>query len=353
MSERPVRVLVVDDSAVVRQTLLRLLSGASGFEVTVAADAAIATRRLSQRRPDVIVLDLNLPGEDGLSFLRRIMAADPIPVVVCSAFADHSGRAAMEALEGGAVDLITKPALDVRGFLEEQALTICDTLRAAARARVGEGPAADRHDTGGLREVADVPGLDRLPIVAIGASTGGTQALRTILAAMPVASPPLVVVQHMPAGYTRAFAERLDQECAIEVREARHGDRVQPGRALIAPGDQHLRLLADGPEYRAQLHKGALVSRHRPSVDVLFHSVAQLAGSNAVGVLLTGMGVDGAEGLLALKRAGARTIAQDETTSVVFGMPKEAARLGATTVVLPLPAIAAAILARAPALVRG
>ena len=332
------RVLVVDDSAVVRQTLLALLSETGGFQVDVAANPFVALRHLADHRPDVIVLDLEMPKMDGLTFLRKIMAEDPIPVVVCSA---HAGRAALDALEAGAVDVITKPSFGVRGFLEEQVVSIADILRGAAKARLpGRRATAS---TGEQAAGERWPMTTRPPIVALGASTGGTQALRTVLGSLKPEAPALLIVQHMPPGFPRAFAERLDQESALKVREAQDGDRVEAGHALVAPGDMHLRLREDLRGYFAEVTAGPLVSRHRPSVDVLFRSVADLAGPQAVGVLLTGMGDDGAEGLLAMRRAGASTVAQDEATSVVFGMPKEAIRRGATEYVLPLPAISEAI----------
>ncbi len=334
------RVLVVDDSAVVRQTLLALLSAIGGYEVTVAANPFVALRQIGSSRPDVIVLDLEMPKMDGLTFLRKIMAEDPIPVVVCSA---HAGQAALDALEAGAVDVITKPSFGVRGFLEEQVVSIADILTAAAGARL-QGRSAATPAPGSARQVEQGPGLGlRPPVVAIGASTGGTQALRAVLGAMTPEEQSLLIVQHMPAGFTRAFAERLDRESTLKVKEARDGDRVEPGRVLVAPGDLHMRLREDVRGYFAEVTAGPLVSRHRPSVDVLFHSVAELAGPRAVGVLLTGMGDDGAEGLLAMRQAGATTLVQDEASSVVFGMPKEAIRRGAADQVLPLTAIPDAI----------
>ncbi len=341
VSETVTRVLVVDDSAVVRQTLLALLSQTGGFQVDVAANPFVALRHLADHRPDVIVLDLEMPKMDGLTFLRKIMAESPVPVVICSS---HAGRAALDALEAGAVDVITKPSFGVRGFLEEQLVSIADILRGAARARLPErraGPAATAASESGRDERRS--NAPRPPIVAMGASTGGTQALRTVLGSLKPEAPALLIVQHMPPGFTRAFAERLDQESALKVREAQDGDRVEAGHALVAPGDMHLRLREDLRGYFAEVTAGPLVSRHRPSVDVLFRSVAELAGSESLGVLLTGMGDDGAEGLLAMRQVGAATLAQDEATSVVFGMPKEAIRRGAAEHVLPLPAIAEAI----------
>jgi two-component system, chemotaxis family, protein-glutamate methylesterase/glutaminase len=335
----------------VRQTLTAILSQERGVTVAVAADPLIARGKIARERPDVIVLDLEMPRMDGLTFLRRLMSEDPIPVVVCSGFAGNGTRGALRAIEEGAVAVVPKPKLGLRGFLHDSRLMLVDTVRGAAQARLQRRVARPAplapHVTGG---VTPSPGRGATArqtaggVVAIGASTGGPEALRAILEAMPSACPAIVIVQHMPEGFTRAFAERLDQECQIEVKEAGDGDAVRPGRALLAPGNRHVVLVRRDRQYILQVRDGPLVSRHRPSVDVLFRSVAQVAGMDAIGVLLTGMGDDGADGLLEMKRAGAPTIAQDETTSVVFGMPREAVARGAADEVLPLPAIAAAIL---------
>jgi two-component system chemotaxis response regulator CheB len=348
-------VLVVDDSATVRQALGGILSARRGFSVTTAADPLIAMGKMKSQRPDVIVTDLEMPRMDGLTFLRRVMAEDPIPVLVCSALTGRGTEAAMLALEHGAVDVVTKPKLGVKTFLEESAVTLCDAVRAAARARLRLRtrpepvlPAA--------RLTADAilapPRADRaLPttdkVVAMGASTGGTEALRVVLQALPPETPGLVIVQHMPEGFTRAFAQRLDESCRIAVKEAAAGDRVLEGRALIAPGNRHLVVRRSGGHYEVDVLDGPLVSRHRPSVDVLFRSVAQAAGANAVGVLMTGMGDDGADGLVEMKTAGAATIAQDEASSVVFGMPREAIARGGADEVVGLGSIPVRVLARA------
>ena len=342
MAKRVLSVLVVDDSAVVRQAAMAILSQDPGLVVTVAADPYIALDKMGRSRPDVILLDIEMPRMDGLTFLRKIMTEDPIPVVVCSGLAARGTATAIRALEEGAVEVLAKPQLGVRDFLHDSAETLIEIVREAAEARVRRR---------GLAAPVVTP-LHRSPrrhgpatdVVAIGASTGGTEALRTILTAMPEDAPGIVIVQHMPERFTAAFAQRLDQLCRIEVKEAAAGDRVQQGRALIAPGNRHLVLRRHGPHYEVELSDGPRVSRHRPSVDVLFRSVAQTAGAHAMGVLLTGMGDDGATGLLEMKRAGAATVAQDERTSVVFGMPKEAIERGAADQVLPLPSVAAAIL---------
>lgn len=348
---RALRVLAVDDSALMRQTLVAVLSEIRGFEVTTAADPLIAMEKMKLERPDVILLDLEMPRMHGLTFLRKVMKQDPVPVVVCSALTGEGTEAALRALEEGAVEIVTKPRLGVRDFVQDSAVMLADAVRAAARvrprARVGGRPggetqppvAADRR-RGPLSETTD-------KVVAFGASTGGTEALRAVLCAMPPDCPGIVVVQHMPEGFTRAFAHRLDQACRIEVKEAAEGDRIREGRALIAPGNRHLAVRRSGAHYVARVMDGPLVSRHRPSVDVLFHSVASQAGANAVGVIMTGMGSDGARGLLEMKDAGAATIAQDEASSVVFGMPREAIIRGAADEVAPLDRIASLALARA------
>ncbi len=333
-------VLVVDDSAVVRQAFSLLL--AQQFTIETAADPIIAERKMQKKRPDVVVLDLQMPRMDGFTFLRQIMRSDPLPVVICSAAAARGSDTAMRALEEGAVDVIMKPPMGVRDFLADSSVLIGDTLRAAAQSRLRTRRAPHRVPLPPPAPVLAPQGR----IIAIGASTGGTEALREIIEALPPNAPPMLVVQHMPEGFTAAFAKRLDSLSAVEVREARPGDAVMAGRVLIAPGSHHmlLRRLREG--YVVQLDDGPLVSRHRPSVDVLFRSVAQAAGQHAAGVLLTGMGDDGAEGLAEMHTAGARTIAQDESTSIVFGMPKEAIALGAVDEVLPLGQIARAILKR-------
>ncbi len=358
MAKRVLSVLVVDDSAVVRQAATTILSQDPGMVVTVAADPYIALDKMGRSRPDVILLDIEMPRMDGLTFLRKIMTEDPIPVVVCSGLAARGTATAIRALEEGAVEVIAKPQLNVRDFLHDSASTLIDVVREAAEVRVRRRmPSAPPVPLESRRHTADVvlpppPARRRSDrqhaaaeiVVAIGASTGGTEALRTILTTMPADAPGIVVVQHMPERFTAAFAQRLDHICRITVKEAVPGDRVARGQALIAPGNRHLLLHRHGTQYEVELVDGPRVSRHRPSVDVLFRSVAQAAGPHAVGVLLTGMGDDGAAGLLEMKRGGATTLAQDEATSVVFGMPKEAIERGAVDRVLPLPGMAAAIL---------
>ncbi len=346
----PTRVMVVDDSAVVRQALLAIL-GRAGMQVQVAPDPFIAQQKMRGWRPDALVLDIEMPRMDGLTFLRKIMSEDPVPVLVCSGLAARGTEVALQALEEGAVDIVEKPRLGVKGFLEDSAARLVEAVRGASQARVrsparrpGAKPSADA-----VLPAARPRALHQTTekVVAVGASTGGTEALRAMLEAMPPDAPGIAVVQHMPEVFTAAFARRLETTCRIEVREAKDGDRLCSGRALVARGNHHLAVRRSGAQYFAEILDGPPVSRHKPSVDVLFRSVALSAGQNAVGVILTGMGDDGAAGLLEMRRAGAHTIAQDEATSVVFGMPREAIRRGAVHEVLPLPRIAASVLRRA------
>jgi two-component system chemotaxis response regulator CheB len=346
----PLRVLVVDDSAVVRQALALIL-GQAGMAVTTANDPIIAMEKMRRARPDVIVLDLEMPRMDGLTFLQRIMAEDPIPVVVCSGLAGPGTEVALHALEEGAVDVVAKPRLGVKGFLEDSARRIVQVVRAASEARVRARvrlPPARRLGADAVlpagRAAIRVIRETTHKVVVVGASTGGTEAVRALLEELPPDAPGIAIVQHMPEVFTAQFARRLDQLCRIEVKEAQGDDRLVPGRALVAPGNRHLVVRRSGALYFVDVVDGPPVSLHRPSVDVLFRSAAQAAGPNAVGVILTGMGDDGANGLAEMKAAGARTIAQDEATSVVFGMPKEAIARGAVDEVLPLPRIAAAVL---------
>jgi two-component system chemotaxis response regulator CheB len=352
--KRQINVLVVDDSAVVRQVMTTLLSQEKRIAVTVAADPMIAMGKMKKQRPDVIVLDIEMPKMDGLTFLRKIMAEDPIPVVICSGHAGQGTDAALQALEEGAVEVVAKPVVGIQEFLYESALMLIDTVLAAAQARLRTSEPAIKPATPKLSADAVLPRPRRHSgarpteqIIAMGASTGGTEALREVLEVMPLGSPGLVIVQHMPKNFTGPFARRLNQTCGIEVKEAENGDEVLRGRALIAPGDQHMVLRHKLGSYSVDVTGGALVSRHRPSVDVLFRSVAQAAGPSAVGVIMTGMGDDGARGLAEMKEAGAMTIAQNQATSVVFGMPKEAIDAGAVHEVVALHLIPSAILKQA------
>jgi two-component system chemotaxis response regulator CheB len=348
---RRIQVLVVDDSAVVRQVLEAVLSQEPDMAVMVASDPLIAQQKMARVRPDVIVLDLEMPRMDGLTFLRKIMAEDTIPTVICSGVAARGTEAALRALDEGAVGIISKPKLGVRNFLYESGLLLTDMVRSAARARISRRyPVVDmpRPKAAPLQVRPRSAEVTATGLVAIGASTGGTEALPEILSAMPLDAPGIAVVQHMPEVFTAAFAARLNQISQIEVREAEHGDRIEAGTALIAPGNRHMLVRRRGAHYSVEIGEGPLVSRHRPSVDVLFRSVARAAGADAMGVILTGMGNDGAQGLLEMKNAGAETIAQDEASCVVFGMPKEAIACGAVDLVLPLSRIAAGILGATP-----
>ena len=350
MERAKIRVLIVDDSAVVRQTLAWVLGEDPEIAVIGAAgDPYAAAEKIAEEVPDVITLDIEMPRMDGLTFLRKLMSQHPIPVVICSSLAEEGTRSALEALENGAVEIVTKPRLGVRQFLEESRATICDAVKAAAGARLRL--LSPRH-TVEPKLTADAvlaPGACAMArttekVVMIGASTGGTEALKTLLETLPSDTPGIVIVQHMPELFTRAFASRLDGLCAITVKEAESGDTVLRGRALIAPGNHHVLLQRSGARYYVEVKDGPLVCRHRPSVDVLFRSAARYAGPNAVGVILTGMGDDGARGMREMKQAGAKTIAQDEATCVVFGMPKEAIRMNGVDQVMPLDSIAGAIL---------
>lgn len=334
-------VLVVDDSATVRQVMLAILSKDQRLTVSVAADPLIALRKIRQERPDVVMTDLEMPRMDGLTFLRTLMRESPIPVVVCSGLATRGADLALRALEEGAVAIIAKPKLGVREFLHDSAVMLLDAVWSAAEVQV-QPRAVPRMNADTLIPAAQRPvnGDSFQRLIALGASTGGTEALRAFLSVMPADCPPIIIVQHMPEVFTRAFAERLDRECVISVSEARDSEKLRNGQALIAPGNFHTLVERSGTGFAARVISGPLVSRHRPSVDVLFRSVANAVGANAVGVIMTGMGNDGAQGLWEMKEAGAATIAQDRASSVVFGMPQEAIAKGAVDFVLPLEQIA-------------
>lgn len=358
-SSRPassVRVLIVDDSASARAMLRSIVESDPALRVVgLAPDAFEAARMMREELPDVILLDLELPGMDGLTFLKKIMSQRPIPVVVCSGFTARGSEQSLAALEGGAVEVILKPqASDPQARAEAQ-MRICDALRAASQSRGGRAlaTATASHRQPGAKLTADVmlppPNLSRAvpvtePIVCIGSSTGGTEALREILVALPPDAPAICIVQHMPAGFTAAFAKRMDGLCQVKVTEAVDGATVTQGEVLIAPGDRHMMLRRLPSGYRVTVAEGPYVSRHRPSVDVLFRSAAGAAGANALGVILTGMGDDGARCLGEMKAAGSHTIAQDEASCVVYGMPREAVRMGTAVQSLPLNKMAAAIM---------
>jgi two-component system chemotaxis response regulator CheB len=350
VSTRRIRVLIVDDSAVVRQSMSDALSSDPQIEVIgTAGDPFVAAERIAERVPDVITLDIEMPRMDGLTFLQQIMSQHPIPVVICSSLAGEGSQSALKALELGAVEIIAKPRFGTKQFLEDSRVVLCEAVKAAAAVRM-QSLLPTRTVQPKLTADAILPAATTAmletteKVVVIGASTGGTEALKTLLEALPPDAPGIVIVQHMPELFTRAFANRLDSLCHITVKEAESNDTVLRGRALIAPGNHHMLLRRSGARYFVDIKDGPLVCRHRPSVDVLFRSAARYAGKNAVGVILTGMGDDGARGMLEMKQAGASTIAQDEETCVVFGMPKEAIKLGAVDQVLPLEEVAGSLL---------
>lgn len=350
---KTIKVLLVDDSAVVRQVLMGILDSEPDINVIGAAsDPVFAMEKLSREWPDVIVLDVEMPRMDGITFLKKIMAEHPTPVVICSSLTEKGAETTLQALAAGAVEIITKPKMGLKNFLQESAVQLVMAVRAAANAKV-------RHLNKPPINVAKKITLDDMAplvttssamvqtterIVAIGTSTGGTQALENVLVALPGVCPGLVIVQHMPEKFTASFADRLNKVSQIEVREAKNNDRVIPGLALIAPGGKHMTLKRSGAYYHVEVIDGPMVNRHRPSVDVLFRSVAKFAGRNATGIIMTGMGDDGARGLKEMFDAGSMTYAQDEETCVVYGMPKEAIKLGGVKRIVPLQDIRLAIL---------
>lgn len=335
--KRAVRVLIIDDSIVIRQLLKDILSRDNEIEVVGSAtDPIDGYDKIVQLQPDVLTLDVEMPRMDGITFLEKLMRSRPMPVVMVSTLTRQGSEVTLRALEIGAVDFIAKPTESVFTGMSALSQEIVAKVKAAARARVRPRGAS-------VTPVAPSPRIGRkstVQVIAIGASTGGPEAIRQVLQGLPAEVPPIVIVQHMPPVFTRSFAERLDKLCTVRVKEAQDGDRLEPGHAYIAPGDYHLQVTYSGAQYRARVAQTEPVNRHRPSVDVLFDSVAQVNGSSAMGVLLTGMGADGACGLKKMRDAGSHTIAQDEETCVVFGMPREAIALGGAQFVLPLPQIA-------------
>jgi two-component system, chemotaxis family, protein-glutamate methylesterase/glutaminase len=343
-----IKVMVVDDSAVVRQVVSGLLDADPEIEVISAvADPLLAMVRMQSQWPDVIVLDIEMPRMDGITFLKKIMQERPTPVVICSTLAEAGAKTSIEALAAGAVAIITKPKLGLKQFLHDSSNDLITAVKTAARANVRRLTVSEKHNADII--LAPAPNHGAMiqtteRVVAIGTSTGGTQALEKVLATLPRVTPGIVIVQHMPEKFTAEFASRLNSLCQITVKEAQHNDRVLPGQALIAPGGKHMLLRRNGAQYFVEVIDGPLVNRHRPSVDVLFRSVAKCAGANALGVIMTGMGDDGAAGLLEMRNAGARTIAQDEDSCVVYGMPKEAVKRGAVEKTVALNAIGREIL---------
>ncbi|MCK9779243.1 protein-glutamate methylesterase/protein-glutamine glutaminase [Pseudomonas syringae] len=358
MPNKKISVLLVDDSAVVRQVLVAILNDTPDIHVMGAAsDPIFAMSKLAQEWPDVIVLDVEMPRMDGITFLKKIMSERPTPVVICSSLTQKGAETSLQALSAGAVEIITKPTIGLKNFLIDSAAELVAAVRAAANSNVrnlGKRTAApvltpaSKLTADAILPAASGHAMAQTTerIVAIGTSTGGTQALEAVLTALPRVCPGMVIVQHMPEKFTASFAERLNSLSQIEVREARNNDRILPGLALIAPGGKHMMVTRSGAYYHVQVIDGPLVNRHRPSVDVLFRSVAKFAGKNATGIIMTGMGDDGARGLKEMLDAGSATVAQDEASCVVFGMPKEAIKLNAAQRIIPLQEIHQVILHR-------
>ncbi|MGY6565975.1 MAG: protein-glutamate methylesterase/protein-glutamine glutaminase [Halomonadaceae bacterium] len=333
MGSNRIKVLCVDDSALIRDLLSEIINSQPDMEVVaVAPDPLVARDLIKQHNPDVLTLDVEMPRMDGLDFLERLMRLRPMPVLMVSSLTQAGSEITLRALELGALDFVAKPSLGIRSGMLEYANDIAEKIRAAAKSR----PRQARQAQAAPREALKAPLVSSEKLIIIGASTGGTEAIRAVLEPLPANSPAILITQHMPGGFTRSFAERLNRLCNITVKEASDGERVLPGHAYIAPGDAHLKLARSGANYVARLDDGPPVNRHRPSVDVLFHSAATQAGRNAIGVILTGMGKDGAAGLLEMRQAGSATLAQDEASCVVFGMPREAIALGGAVEVIGL-----------------
>lgn len=343
MENRKIKVLVIDDSALIRSVMKELINGEQDMEcVGVAPDPLVAREMIKTLNPDVLTLDVEMPRMDGLDFLERLMRLRPMPVVMVSTLTERGSDITFRALALGAVDFVSKPKLDIARGMDEYGSEITEKIRAAAQARVRKMPAPDI--SGRLTADAILPSVaghfsSTEKLIIIGASTGGTEAIKEVLTRFPADVPGILVTQHMPEAFTKSFAERLNSLCKISVKEAEHNERILPGHAYIAPGHSHLLLKRNGANYVTELNQGPPVNRHRPSVDVLFRSAANVAGANAIGIILTGMGKDGAQGMLEMKRAGSYTIAQDEASCVVFGMPREAIAIGGACEVLPLQGI--------------
>jgi two-component system, chemotaxis family, protein-glutamate methylesterase/glutaminase len=347
-----IKVLCVDDSALIRSLMTEIINGQPDMTVVATApDPLVARELIKQHNPDVLTLDVEMPRMDGLDFLEKLMRLRPMPVVMVSSLTERGNEITLRALELGAVDFVTKPKVGIRDGMLEYAEKLADKVRAAARARVRQAAPAQHAATHAAPVAAATPLfnnplLSTEKLIIVGASTGGTEAIREVLVPLPPDAPAVLIAQHMPPGFTKSFAQRLNGLCRITVKEAEHGERVLPGHAYIAPGHAHLLLARSGANYIAHLSDEPPVNRHRPSVDVLFRSAAQHAGKNAVGVILTGMGRDGAAGLLDMKKAGAYTLAQDEASCIVFGMPREAIALGAADEIASLPEMSRRVMAR-------
>ncbi|PMR74133.1 protein-glutamate methylesterase/protein-glutamine glutaminase [Billgrantia endophytica] len=336
MGSNRIKVLCIDDSALIRDLLSEIINSQPDMEVVaVAPDPLVARDLIKRHNPDVLTLDVEMPRMDGLDFLERLMRLRPMPVLMVSSLTQAGSEITLRALELGALDFVAKPSLGIRNGMMEYANDIAEKIRAAAKSR----PRQARREDAPARATLKAPLVSSEKLIIIGASTGGTEAIRSVLETLPANSPAILITQHMPGGFTRSFAERLNRLCHITVKEAVDGERVLPGHAYIAPGEAHLKLARSGANYVARLDDGPPVNRHRPSVDVLFHSAATQAGRNAIGVLLTGMGKDGAAGLLEMRQAGSATLAQDEASCVVFGMPREAIALGGASEVISLDVI--------------
>ncbi|HGE69213.1 TPA: chemotaxis response regulator protein-glutamate methylesterase [Candidatus Poribacteria bacterium] len=339
-----IKVLIVDDSAVVREIFTNELSKDPELEVVgTAIDPYIARDKIIKLKPDVITLDVEMPRMDGITFLRKLMKYHPMPVIIVSSLTPKGGKLAVEAMNAGAIDVLCKPGAAYT--VGDMSIELIDKIKSAAAVDMSKWTKLATQTQEQPTRLNVIQTTNK--VVAIGASTGGTQALQSVLSAMPTNAPGIVIVQHMPEHFTTSFAQRLNELCAIEVKEAENGDSVIPGRALIAPGNKHMLLRRSGARYFVEVKTGPLVSRHRPSVEVLFNSVAQSAGPNSIGVIMTGMGGDGADGMLKMKESGAVTIAQDEASCVVFGMPKEAIKRGGVDHIVPLSKIPETILAYA------
>lgn len=346
MGLKKIRVLVVDDSALIRGLLTEILSNDPSIEVVgIAPDPYIARDKIKSLNPDVLTLDVEMPKMDGLTFLQKLMIGHPIPVVMISSLTEQGAATTLQALEAGAVDFVTKPTVDIQNGLEDLAQQITTKVKIAAQAKVRKRSVpADSAER--IKALAAQSSMIKTThtIIAIGASTGGTEALRELLEVLPPNTPPIIITQHMPERFTKSFAERLNELCQIGVKEAREGDSVIPGQALVAPGNYHMELRRSGARYYVTLNQSPPINRHRPSVDVMFASVGHYAGANSIGIILTGMGNDGAAGMLKMNQSGAFTLAQDEATCVVFGMPKEAIKAGGVNKILPLSELPGAIL---------